>query len=308
MRRAGTLKRAEGHRTASRLLAAVAVLLAVLALILSYAGRAVLRSGPFADRATAALRDSAVQADVADHLADGVVQGNSDLVAVRPLIRSVAGAVVGSPAFAAVFHRAVLEAHQAVIENQRPKALLNVTDAAVLIQGVLQRVAPKATATAVSERVVKLLTVQPPAAVRDVVDVARGLYKLAWVFGVAAILLALLALWLSRGRAAAARQIGLGLVGGGLLLVAIYIVGLAVVQQTAPSGRGPAAGAVWRVLAGGLRAQALWMAGAGAVVAGQRRRCCWRANARGSRLAGAERSRRCGVRSAAVGSSRCSRS
>jgi hypothetical protein len=78
----------------------------------------------------------------------------------------------------------------------------------------------------------------------------------------------LLALWLSGHRAAPARQIGLGLVGGGLLLVAIYIVGLAVVQQTAPSGRGPAAGAVWRVLAGGLRTQALWMAGAGAVVAG----------------------------------------
>ncbi|MBV8954589.1 MAG: hypothetical protein JO179_10650 [Solirubrobacterales bacterium] len=262
------MKRAEGHRTASRLLAAVAVLLAVLALVLSYAGRAVLRSVPFADRATAALRDSAVQADVADHLANGLVQGNGDLIAVRPLIRSVAGAIVGSPAFAAVFHRAVLEAHQAVVEKQRPKALLNVTDATVLIQGVLQRLAPKATATTVSQRVVKLLTVQPPAAVRDVVDVARGLYKLAWLFGAAAILCALCALWLSAHPAACGRQIGIGLVGGGLLVVAIYIVGLAVVQQTAPSGRGPAAGAVWRVLAGGLRTQALWMAGAGAVVAG----------------------------------------
>ena len=42
-------------------LAALAVILAVLALVLSYAGRALLAPQPFADRVAATLRDPAVQ-------------------------------------------------------------------------------------------------------------------------------------------------------------------------------------------------------------------------------------------------------
>src|SRR5215831_14268176 len=81
-------------------LAGIAVLLAVVALVLSYLGRAVLRPEPFADRAVAALRHPSVQADVADHLTTVVIKvGGEDLVAIRPLIRTVAGAIVGSQAF-----------------------------------------------------------------------------------------------------------------------------------------------------------------------------------------------------------------
>src|SRR4249920_617177 len=98
-----------GRRWTAAALAAVAVLLAVIALVLTYLGRAVLRPEPFADRAVAALRHPAVQADVADHLTTVVLQvGGEDLVAVRPLIRSAAGVIVGSQAFAALFRHAVL--------------------------------------------------------------------------------------------------------------------------------------------------------------------------------------------------------
>jgi hypothetical protein len=73
------------------------VLFAVLALVLSYAGRSVLEAGPFADRAVATLKSPAVQDDVADHLTDVVVrQGGGDLATVRPLVRAVAGTIVGS--------------------------------------------------------------------------------------------------------------------------------------------------------------------------------------------------------------------
>jgi hypothetical protein len=68
----------------------VAGLLAVLALVLSYGGRAFLRPGPFADRAVAALRDPAVQKYVGDRLTDTVVQtGTGDLVVVRPVVRAL---------------------------------------------------------------------------------------------------------------------------------------------------------------------------------------------------------------------------
>ncbi|MBV9716103.1 MAG: hypothetical protein JOZ64_12060 [Solirubrobacterales bacterium] len=245
-----------------------AVLLSVLAVVLSYSGRAVLRSQAFADRATAALRDPAVQSDVADHVADAVVRANADLVSVRPLIRTVAGAVVGTPAFAAVFHRAVLEAHRAVVTQRRPAALVNVADTAVLIQGVLKLLAPSSAATVAAERAVNVFTFRPPTAIGDAVRVARALYTAAWIFALAAALLAVTALWVSSDRAVTGRRLGVGLALGGLAVVALYVVGGAIVQQTAPAGRGAAAAAIWRALAGGLRTQALWLAGAGAVVAG----------------------------------------
>ena len=76
------------------------MVLALLALVMSYLGRAVLRSEPFADRAVATLRDPAVQDDVADHLTDQFVSlGGGDLVTVRPVVRALTRAIVGTPAF-----------------------------------------------------------------------------------------------------------------------------------------------------------------------------------------------------------------
>jgi hypothetical protein len=77
----------------------LAVLLAVLGLVLSYMGRAVLQAEPFADRVVATLKSPAVQDDVADHLTQVMVrQGRGDLVAVRPVVRAVTGAIIASGA------------------------------------------------------------------------------------------------------------------------------------------------------------------------------------------------------------------
>jgi hypothetical protein len=85
--RAGTQRR----RRTVRAISLVAVVLAALALTLSYLGRAVLRPGPFADRAVAALRDPAVQADVADRLTVAVTQA---LIAAGTLLLLESGAVL----------------------------------------------------------------------------------------------------------------------------------------------------------------------------------------------------------------------
>jgi hypothetical protein len=244
------------------------VLLAVVALVLSYAGRAVLRSGPFADRASAALRDPAVQADVADHLTSAVIGVNSDLAPVRPLIRAAARGVIATGGFAAVFHRGVLAAHAAVVNGHRPRVLVDVSDAAVLLQGLLERLAPSAARTIGAERVVDLLSVKPPSAVTDIARTARAIYSTAWIFAVAALLLALAALWLAGDVAGTARSIGIGVAAAGLLLVAFYLLGLGIVGQSAPAGRGAAARAIWSAFAAGLRTQALWLAAAGALIAG----------------------------------------
>ncbi len=251
-----------------RAMVVVSVLLAIVALALSYAGRAVLRPQPFADRAVAALRQPAVSQEVADRLADAVVgAGSGDLVTLRPLVRAATGSVVSSPAFLALLRRAVFEAHVAVVQRHDHRLAVNVADAGVLVAGLLRRFAPAAAKTVNAERAEHLLTLEPGEGVLSAVRTARHVYRLAWVLAVIALLLAAGAIWQSRARRRTVRRLGAGLALGGLVLVALYTIGGAVAAQLAPSGRGPVVAAVWQAFLGGLRVQALWVTAAGAVVA-----------------------------------------
>jgi hypothetical protein len=246
----------------------VSVVLVIVALALSYLGRAVLRPQPFADRAVAALRQPAVSEEVADRLADAVVgSGSGDLVTLRPLVRAATGSIVSSPAFLALLRRAVFEAHVAVVQHHDHTMAINVADAGVLVAGLLRRFAPAAARTVSAERAEHLLTLQPGEEVLSAVRTARRVYTLAWVLAVIAWLLAVGAIWRSAARRRTVRQLGAGLAIGGLVLVALYTMGGATAGQLAPSGRGPVVAALWQAFLGGLRAQALWTTAAGAVIA-----------------------------------------
>src|SRR6202042_484337 len=222
----------------SGLLVVGAVVLAALALALSYAGRAVLRAQPFADRAVATLRDPAVQADVADRLSNVVVQvGGADLAGVRPLIRAAAGTIVGSGPFAAPARRAALEVHAKVVEGHGGPVAVNVADAAVLIQGALRRFAPQAAQRIGAERAIKLWSLDPGDTVSGVVRFLRRVYVAAWVLAALAVLLALSALWLSADRRRTVRQLGIGLAIGGLTIAALFPLGRGVLAQLASPER-----------------------------------------------------------------------
>jgi hypothetical protein len=252
-----------------RALIGLAVVLAVLAVALSYLGRAVLQPAPFADRAVAALRDPAVQTDVADHVTNAVTSiGGGDLVAVRPLVRSVAGGIVSAPAFAALFRRAVLEAHDAVVRRGDGRVLISVRDLGVLVQGLLDRFAPSAAGKIGAERVSSLFTLHPGGAVIDVVDVVRRVYSASWVLAVLAAIAAVGAVLLSDDRRRTTWHLGMGLLVGGFVLAVVVTLGREIAEQLAPEGRGPAVAAVWRAFIGGLQVQALLLAGAGAILAG----------------------------------------
>lgn len=244
------------------------MVLALLALVLSYLGTAVLQPEPFADRAVATLRDPAVQDDVADHLTDAFVNGGGgDLVAVRPVVRSLTGSVISTKGFQALFRRGVLDAHRAATHQHGGAIFVSVSDAAVLIDGALARFAPDAAQTLGAERVATLLTVRPGGFVLDLVRIARRVYKAAWVTAILAALLAVAAIWMSSDRRATVRRLGVGLAVGGLLIVAVYVIGGVIVRHGAPAGRGAVAAAVWRAFLEGLRGQALVAATAGAAVA-----------------------------------------
>jgi hypothetical protein len=249
-------------------LAGLAVLLALLALVLSYAGRAVLEGQPFADRAVATLKAPAVQDDLADHLTSVVVrQVGGDLITLRPLVRGVTGAVVGSGAFAALFRRGVLELHASLVSGHGGALLLTVADAGVLIQGALERLAPDAARRVGADRVATLGSLHPGGAVLTVVRFARRVYAIAWALAAASIILAVLAFWLSGDRRRTAQQLGIGLAVGGLTIAALYAFGGDLAAHLAVPGRAGVVTAVWRAFGHGLLVQALLLAGAGAVLA-----------------------------------------
>ncbi|MGZ4332535.1 MAG: hypothetical protein ACXVXL_31655 [Solirubrobacteraceae bacterium] len=251
-----------------RALSAIAVVLALVALVMSYLGRAVLEPEPFADRAVVTLRDQAVQDDAADHLTDAFVNVvGGDLVAVRPVIRSLTGSVISTNAFQALFRRGVLDAHRAATHQHGGAIFVSVRDAAVLIDGALARFAPGAAQKLGAERVATLLTVRPGAFVLALMRIAERAYKAAWVAAILAALLAVAAIWRSSDRRVTVRRLGVGLALGGLVIVAVYVIGGAVVRHAAPAGRGAAAAAVWRSFLDGLRGQALVAATAGAAIA-----------------------------------------
>jgi hypothetical protein len=256
------------HGRAASGLVCAAVIGVLLALVLSYSARSLLRPEPFANRAVATLRYPAVQRDVADRLTDAVVQsGNGDLVAVRPLVRSVAGAIVGGRAFAALFRRAALEAHRAVIEHDGGTIRLNVADAGVLIQGALERLDPEAAQRIGAERVSRLLTFRPGPPLLAVARAAARARAAAWVLAVLAVLAALAGFWLSPDRRRTTQQLGVGLLLGALAIIVLLAGGRVAAEHAASPERSAVVGAAWRVFFDGLRVEALWVAAAGAICA-----------------------------------------
>ncbi|HJS96263.1 MAG TPA: hypothetical protein VJ741_18505, partial [Solirubrobacteraceae bacterium] len=251
--------KSSGHRGwLAGALAGVAVLLAVLALVLSYVGRSVLKAEPFADRAVATLKAPAVQDDIADHLTDLVVrQVGGDLVTVRPVVRAVTGAIVGSGAFAGLFHRAALELHASLVSGHGGPILLTVADASVLIQGALERLAPGAARQVAADRLAQIGSLRPGGTVSAVIRLIRHLYAIAWAFAVASIVLALGAIWLSRDRRRTAQRLGIGLAVGGLTVATLYTFGGDVAARLAAPGRAGVVNAAWRAFAHGLLVQAL---------------------------------------------------
>lgn len=249
-------------------LTAAAVVLAVLALVLSYVGRSVLQAEPFADRAVATLKAPAVQDDVADHLTDVLVRKvGGDLVAVRPVVRAITGAIISSGAFAALFRRAALELHASLVSGHGGSVILTVADAGVLIQGALERLAPAAASRVGADQLTRLGSLRPGGAVLTLIRFLHRIYAIAWALAAVSILLALLAFWRSPDRRGTAQQLGTGLAIGGLSMAALYALGGELAAHVAAPGRAGVVDAVWSAFGHGLLVQSLLVAGAGAVLA-----------------------------------------
>lgn len=253
----------------ARILVVLACIASVLALVTAYAQHAFVNSGQFANRATVALRDDSVRTLVAERITDEVVLRNeSDLLAVRPLIQSVAASVVGGRAFTGLFRSSVRDAHRALFFHDQRTVALTLGDVGTVLGAALRVVRPKVAHQVEDAGRVELLRRRVDAAGLRAAHVARTVRVLAGVLLAVAVLLAAAALALSRDRRRTTVELGAGLAAGGVLVVVLLAAGrsLAVGEVHGAEERA-AANAVWDAFLGDLRVASWILAGAGAVVA-----------------------------------------
>ena len=131
------------RRVLSRLLAGFAVFAVLFAAIVDYAQETLFDSKTFSNRAVSVLDDQAVQDKLAAAITDAAIEQAPNAVAARPLIQSVAGLLVRSPALQSLLASGVEDVHSAVIEGNSDTVVVTLANIGVLIRQGLQTAAPK---------------------------------------------------------------------------------------------------------------------------------------------------------------------
>ena len=247
----------------------VAASIAMLAaLVAAYARHALIDSDQFANRASAALRDDSVRTLVAERITDQVAGTDSNLIAARPIIESVAADVVGSSAFTGLFGSAVRDVHRAVFQRDQNTLTLTVADVGTVLGAALEQVRPSLAAEVERTARVSLIT-------RDIGSASATAARIADDVRLLSLLLTLIALALIAGAIAVAPdrrravvELGIGAACAGVLLVVALAItkSIAVGQLEKPDERA-AAGAVWDAFLSDLRNAGWILVGCGAVVA-----------------------------------------
>jgi uncharacterized membrane protein HdeD (DUF308 family) len=119
-----------------------AVLLIVGALAF-YAREQIVDREAFANRAVDALDDDAVRRVVAREIVVYLAErGSPDLAAARPLLESVVGSLIETSPFQRVYRAAALEANRVFFVRERENVLLDLGDAAQIVEFGLRSVSP----------------------------------------------------------------------------------------------------------------------------------------------------------------------
>ena len=144
------------RRVASWALAVLSAAALTVAVLTWYADRTVFNSDGFAARADAALRKPEVSRELARRTAAAAIANRPDLVAVRPLLETVAQSLVGGPAFRSLARGAVRDAHRSVFDTKASTVTLTLADTGVLIAEALRQQRPDLAASIPDDLPVRL--------------------------------------------------------------------------------------------------------------------------------------------------------
>ncbi len=256
------------RRLAAGTLVVVGAVLLLAGVVAEYTHVAFVDSGAFADRVVASVRKQPVRDYVAERVArDLIAKGDSRLVAARPLVEAVVGAVAGSSAFRPILHEAAERLHGQLVDNEGQELVINLTDTAVLVANALQPVDP-GLAAAVRRRSGSLsISLGRGGVLARVVSAAERVHSLQDVLLPLALVAYLGALAVAAGRRQTFVRSSVSLVAVGLVLYAGVVVAGWAVPLFLPSRLHAAGGAVFASFMDDLRSWGLALVVAGIAVA-----------------------------------------
>jgi hypothetical protein len=231
-----------------RLLVVIGGVLAALALVAGHLHREVLDGPRFAEHIDEIRRDDDVAAALGEAIATELIVANPDLVALRPLVESVATRVAGSDVLSGPTRRAAEVTHEALTEADADSVVLRIADAAAVVTAVLNALAPDR-APVSADVSVALAEFGGQEFAETTVAIASVLDVLAWLLPLLALACLGGAIALSRDRWATTGSVGIAMAGAaaavGLLLV---VGGFLVRRQDTDVLSGAVVRATWDVL------------------------------------------------------------
>jgi hypothetical protein len=211
---------------ASIVLVVVGAVLLFAGTIAFYGRTEIIDREAFADRAVMALENDGVRELVGQQIVVNLVdRGSTDLVAVRPLLESVVGAVIQTDPFRRLFRAAALETNQVFFERERGNALFDLADAAQVIRFGLKSVSPKIAKELPRDIEPTLLTLRRREFAGTTLAVADDIRVLGIVLPLVAIVVFLAAVALAPDRRIGVLRVGVGIGAvGATLAIALFIL------------------------------------------------------------------------------------
>lgn len=257
---------------AARVLFVLGVVCLVLGLFAGVANREVVDSKHFAAHVDSIRQDPAVARQVGLLVSDKIIAASPELVAIRPLVETVAVSGVSSPLGARAFRAATASIHQSFITGD-PYVVLRLADLGAVTVAALHTVAPDIAARLPANMDVRLSQIGAFRFDGPVVTIARWVRILAWLLPIVGLLALIGAALLQpapdgagrrRRLAAVATTIGAGVLWLSGAVIAV-IIAATVVTAFLPTDtlRGALAVAAWHEVDG-----RLWIIAAVAAVVG----------------------------------------
>ncbi|MEA2331491.1 MAG: hypothetical protein QOH58_1629 [Thermoleophilaceae bacterium] len=207
------------------MLVVLGALLLLAGTVALYAREQVIDREAFADRAVEALDDDGVRRLVAREIVVNLIdRGSTDLVAARPLVESVVDAVVQTQAFRRVFRRAALEANKIFFDRDRDNALVDLGDAATVIDFALRSVSPKVAREIPRDFDPQLVTLRRSDFAGQTLAIADKLRLLGWLLPALALLAFVAAVALAPDRRVAVLRSGVAVAASGTLLAVTLVI------------------------------------------------------------------------------------
>jgi len=260
---------ATSRRIGAPTLAILAAVLLLLATLVGYANSALFDSNEFANRASAALEDEAVRAEIATRVTDDlVINAQADLIAVRPVIESVVDGLVGGNIFQSLFRSAVRDLHRAVFQQDQNTVTLTLADIGEVLRGALQALQPQIAKEIPGKADVEITDIDPPAWVADLARAADNAVAAELILLILAVAMVAGALWLSTDRRRTALTLGIAIVIAGVIaVVALGAAKTLVLARIDQAGVRDAADGVWDAFLGDLTKTLYLFAACGGVIA-----------------------------------------